>query len=134
LVAFEREMKRFRPYFDLSPDEALAKAKTAPPEEKQVLERFAGRLWGAVQIYYRLSPQQLAAARAGQELQFRVEPGTGELPLPPEIARGVLQSQRDWRMIQKGDSYGLATDEKGEMRTDPATLPLTAVPNLRGKV
>src|SRR5204863_7778043 len=50
LLAFEREMERFRPYLDLSPDEALAKAKTAPPEEKQVLERFAGRLWGAVQM------------------------------------------------------------------------------------
>ena len=36
--------------------------------------------------------------------------------------------------MRKGDSYGIAKDEKGETRTDPETLPLTAVPDLHGKV
>src|SRR5438309_3492452 len=31
-IALEQEIQRYRPYLDLSPDDALARAKTAPPE------------------------------------------------------------------------------------------------------
>src|SRR5206468_5021418 len=41
LLALEQEIERYRPYLDLSPDEALERAKTAPPEQKKLLERFA---------------------------------------------------------------------------------------------
>ena len=34
LLALDREMQAFRPYLGLSPDEALARSKTAPPAEK----------------------------------------------------------------------------------------------------
>jgi RNA polymerase sigma-70 factor, ECF subfamily len=57
LLAFEREIERYRPFLSLSPDEALARARSAPPEEKALLERFAGRGWGAIQMYFRLTPQ-----------------------------------------------------------------------------
>src|SRR5204863_3814109 len=33
-LALERGLERFRPYLDLSPDEALARLKTAPSAEK----------------------------------------------------------------------------------------------------
>ena len=78
LVALEREIERYRPYLDLSPDEALARSRSAPAEEKHLLERLAGYGWGPIQIYFRLSSQELAALRAGQELTFSAEPGTRE--------------------------------------------------------
>src|SRR5207253_353331 len=74
LLALEREIDRFRPYLELSPDEALARAKNAPPEEKPLLERFADRGWGPIQMYFRLSPNDLTAIRAGQWLIFSAEP------------------------------------------------------------
>src|SRR5439155_19786761 len=66
LIALEREIDRYRPYLGLSPDEALARAKNAPPEEKKLLEQFADLGWGPIQMYFRLAPNDLAAIRAGQ--------------------------------------------------------------------
>src|SRR5205809_6229989 len=43
LLAVDREMQRYRPYLELSPDEALAHARTAPPEEKELLQRMGGK-------------------------------------------------------------------------------------------
>src|SRR5207249_128516 len=37
LITLEREMDRYRPYLPLSPDEALVREKTAPPDEKKLL-------------------------------------------------------------------------------------------------
>src|SRR5688572_3725929 len=55
LLALEKEVERYRPHLDLSPDEALAQSKTAPPEEKKLLVRLATEGWGPVQMYFRLS-------------------------------------------------------------------------------
>src|SRR5262249_60043221 len=85
-----------RQFLVLPRDEALARSKTAAPADKQMLEHLAGLGWGPVQMYFRLSPQQQAAVRAGQRLVFAEEPGPGELPLPPDLARGVLQCNRPW--------------------------------------
>src|SRR5205809_2105341 len=70
LIALDREMSQYRPYLSLSPDEALARAQTAGPEEKKWLEQLAGCNWGPIQIYFRLSPQELTALRSGQKLTF----------------------------------------------------------------
>jgi RNA polymerase sigma-70 factor, ECF subfamily len=129
LLALEQEIERYRPFLDLSPDEALARAKTAPPEEKMLLERFADLGWGPIQMYFRLSPHDLAAIRAGQWLIFSAEPRPGEQPLPPEIARGVLQSLREERIIRREDGFGVTTD-----LTDPRGVSLTAVPEMRAQV
>ena len=40
LLALEQEIERYRPFLDLSPDEALARSETASPAEKQILEKF----------------------------------------------------------------------------------------------
>jgi hypothetical protein len=144
LLAVEREMQRYRPYLDLSPEETLARAKTAPPEEKKLLERLAGQGWGPVQMYFRLSPRELAALRSGQHLLFTTgprpalivqhagiwsdEPDLGEPQLPPDVARGVLQRWRQERLARRDDSYA-RTDA-----TDPNGLPLTAVPEARATV
>src|SRR5205807_3804272 len=110
LLALDREMCQYRKYLNLSPDEALARAATARPEEKKLLERYAGQGWGAVQLYFRLSPNELAALRAGQTLtfaapgpeqgggpeihigagmNFSLAPETHPQPLPADVARGV---------------------------------------------
>jgi RNA polymerase sigma-70 factor (ECF subfamily) len=105
LLALEKEIERYRPYLDLSPDEALERLEAAPPVEKKRLEGLAGFTWGSIQMYFRLSSRELAALRAGEELIFSQEPRTGELPLPPALARGVFQSFRDWRVARREDGH-----------------------------
>jgi RNA polymerase sigma-70 factor (ECF subfamily) len=134
LLALEREIEKYRPYLDLSPDQVLARAQTAPPAEKKVLESLGGGrpglglAWGITQMYFRLTPQQLAALRAGEELAFSQEPTSGEQPLPPDVARGVLQSLRTWRLVKTKDGYA------GADLDDPRGVPLTAVPDARALV
>src|SRR5213078_4130045 len=65
LIALDQEMERYRAYRHLSPDEALARAKTAPAEEKKRLESLSGPGWGPIQMYFRLSAEEQAALRAG---------------------------------------------------------------------
>src|SRR5262249_27851288 len=98
LLSLEREIEKYRPYLDLSPDEALARAKSAPPAEKKLLEKLAGFGWGPIQMYYRLSPRDLTALRGGEPLSFNQEPRPGEQPLSADLARRVVQSFRDWRL------------------------------------
>jgi hypothetical protein len=134
LLALEQEIKKYRPYLSLSPDEVLARAKTAPPAEKKVLENLGGGrpglglAWGITQMYFRLTSQELAALRAGEELAFRQEPELGEKLLPPDVARGVLQSLRTWPLLKTKDGYG------GTEPDDPRGIPLTAVPEARALV
>jgi RNA polymerase sigma-70 factor (ECF subfamily) len=134
LLALEREIEKYRPYLDLSPDQVLARARTAPPAEKKLLESLGGGrpglglAWGITQMYFRLTPQQLAALRAGEELAFSQEPTSGEIPLPPDVARGVLQSLRTWRLVKTKDGYA------GADLDDPRGVPLTAVPEARALV
>src|SRR5207244_3864825 len=91
LLALDRELDRYRKYLSLSPEEAEARARTAPAAEKRLLENLGRHGWGAVQMYFRLSRNDLAALRAGQTLSFSAAPKPGEQPLPPDVARGVLQ-------------------------------------------
>src|SRR5262249_25406725 len=132
----DREMQRYRPDLGLTPDEALSRAATARPEEKKLLEKLGGPDWGPVQIYFRLSPNDLAGVRAGPELTFGEPIGPGvvgaepfQQPLPPGVARGVLQSQRDFhiRKTEKGILYGRA-------KTLPDDLPPAAFPGARARV
>jgi hypothetical protein len=134
LLALEREIDQFRPFLSLSPDEVLARAKTAPAAEKPLLEKLAGLGWGPIQMYFRLSPQQQAALRAGQTLTFSEEPKPGEYPLPRDLARGALQCQRTWRVI-KYVNGGVDAAPAGEGDTpDPKSVPLTAVPEVHAMV
>ena len=48
LLSLQREVEKYRPYLDLSPDEARARAETAAPAEKKRLETLAGKGWGVV--------------------------------------------------------------------------------------
>jgi RNA polymerase sigma-70 factor, ECF subfamily len=130
LLALERDMGRYRPYLSLSPDEALARSKSAPPGEKHLLEMLAGYGWGPIQIYFRLSSQELAALRAGQELTFSAEPMPGEQPLPPDIARGVFQSFRDIRFRKRDDAFTFGPADL----IGPGGLHASAVPEVRAMV
>jgi hypothetical protein len=130
LLAMANEMERYRPYLDLSPEEALARSKSAVAGEKKLLEQFANYGWGAIQMYFRLSPQQLAALRAGQQLTFRTDPKSGQLPLPRDLERGVLQCQPYHRLLRRADGN---LDMVGS-NDSPNSLPLTAFPEIHAMV
>jgi hypothetical protein len=132
LLALDREIERYRQYLDLSPDEALVRAKTAPPEDRPLLEHMATNGWGQIQMYFRLSPQQQATLLAGQEVGFSQEPRSGwspplgEQPLPAEVGRGVLQSQRNRRIYVRDGLFHL-----GDAENNPEGMLLAAVPEAR---
>jgi RNA polymerase sigma-70 factor (ECF subfamily) len=116
LLALEQELEKYRPYLQLTPDEMLARSKTAPPAEKKLLETLSGLGYGPIQMYFRLSPQEMAATRAGQWLSFsadsrpdapppprlpaNVGPQPALRPLPSDVARGILQSWRHERIAR----------------------------------
>jgi RNA polymerase sigma-70 factor (ECF subfamily) len=130
LLALEHEIQRFRPYLALSPDEARAQAASAPPMEKPLLEILSGSGWGPIQLYFRLSPQELAALRAGEKLTFSQSPFAGERPLPTEVARGVIQSYRGV-VVRRSDAIPLF-HSAGMAR--PGDVLLTADPLVRARV
>jgi hypothetical protein len=127
LLALEREIDRYRPYLDLLPDEALARAKNAPPQEKKLLETLSGKGWAVIQMYARLSAHDQAALRAGQKIRFMTTPGSGDQPLPPEIQKGVLQVFRDWKVVRDGDRYRMAwePDTPGAVSAESLTVSVT---------
>jgi RNA polymerase sigma-70 factor, ECF subfamily len=133
LLALEQEMSGYRRYLDLSPDQALARARSASPEEKRRLEQLASSGWGPLQLYFRLSPQDQAILRSGQGLTFAMDGelagkvpgligGAGVRPLPPELRQGALQSLRDRRVVRRDGNYQTAPAD------DPGGIPLTAAP------
>ena len=122
------EIERYRPYLDLSPDEALARAKSAGAEEKKLLEKLGGPGWGPLNVYFRLTSQELAALRAGQELKFSAEPRPGEQTLPADLARGVLEDLGRIRLARRDGHVG------GARPDDPDGMPPTAVPEARAEV
>jgi hypothetical protein len=134
LIALDRDMGRYQPYLTLSPDDALARSKTAGEGEKKLLEMMGGAGWGPIQMYFRLSPQEQAALRAGQELKFEAEPGTGGRHLPADIARGVLQSQRQIRIAREPDASGPKFRFADANHPDPDPLPPSAVPDAKAGV
>jgi RNA polymerase sigma-70 factor, ECF subfamily len=146
LLALDREMELYRLLLTLSPDEALARARSAAPEDRKRLEHLSGPGWAPIQMYFRLSPQEQAALRAGQELEFRQEPPSDAAApdttrtLPADIARGILQARRELRIVPKErDSGGVGQDQDGEKfrfarENEPGGLPPSAVPTARAAV
>jgi Putative zinc-finger len=129
LLALDKETERYRPYLQLSPDEALSRAKTAPPNEKKLLENLATHWgWGPIHMYFRLSPQELATLRAEGALAFSTDPYPGQHQLPPDLAHGVLQSWREWHMVKT--DRGFATKSVD----DPTALPVSAFPELGAQI
>jgi RNA polymerase sigma-70 factor (ECF subfamily) len=133
LLSLDRDIERYRPYLGLSPDEAFERAKTAPPAQKKLLEQLSRYGWGPLQMYFRLSRDELRALRAGEHLTFSQEPKPGERPLPPEVANGVLQGLRNWRLKRMGDGYSVYGGDEGAKQM-PDGLPPAAVPEVRAKV
>jgi hypothetical protein len=131
LLALDQEMQKLRPYLSLSPEEIVARAKTAPPAEKKLLEQLGGGEprtalgWGPIQMYFRLSAQELATLRAGEELFFSEGPREGERPLPPDVARGILRAWRMERVSQEGGNWHLTGPN------EPNSFPITSIPGLR---
>jgi Putative zinc-finger len=138
LLSLEREIDRYRPYLDLSPDEALARTKTGArgglsreqPAEKPLLEKLASFGWGPMHMYFRLSRNDLAALRSGQELTFSGAPDPGQQPLPPDLARGVFQSYRGHRVYKERDLSLFSSEDPPR----PDSVPLAAVPEVRARI
>jgi len=128
LLALESQIERYRRYMDLSPEEALARARTAAPGEKEMLENVATMGWGPLQVYFRLSPRDLAALRSGQTLKFGPLPFPDWQPLPAEVSRGVLERWRHERFVRREERY------EGTDAGDANGLPLSAIPEARGLV
>src|SRR5581483_1841462 len=132
LLALDAEMQRYRKYLGLSPDEAMARARTASPEEKKLLERYGGAGWGPTQLYFRLSPNDLSQMRAGKQVTFAAERSRAwqpdHQPLPPELARGTLQTERTTRIIERDGRLVLGGSN------DPEGLPPARVPAARAMV
>src|SRR5262249_30206371 len=106
-----------------SEDGALARAASAPPEEKKLLDYLAGKGWGPAQLYARLTPADVAALRAGQKVSFNAAAGSGARPLPPEMARNVITSLRDYRIVRRGDQFDAAPAEYLPGGLPPSALP-----------
>jgi hypothetical protein len=133
LIALDREIERYRPFLNLSPDEALARSKTATAGEKKILENLGNKGWGPIQMYFRLSRSDLEALRAGQRLRFSQEPGSGEQPLPANVARGVLQSWRDAFLFKRGGVFHVNNAPDSSGAPADALLP-AATPEARARV
>jgi hypothetical protein len=129
LLAVDQEMQRYRPYLGLSPEEARARLATATPVEKPLLEHLARAGWGPVKMYFRLSPRDQDALRAGRRITFRAVPEPGEQPLPPDLERGVLQTMDTHRILLREGRYQSARAEYL-----PQGLPPAAVPEARASV
>jgi hypothetical protein len=125
LLALDDEMNQYRKFLDLSPDEALARTKTAPPEERQRLERLATTGWGPARLWFRLSPDDLARLRAGERVTYSAEPWADddEQALAPELARGGLQALRDARVVLRDGGFRVGDAQSAPEGTPPADLP-----------
>lgn len=129
LLALDQEMGRYRGYLGLTPEEARARAATARDGEKELLTKLGGKPWGALQLYSRLTPADLAALREGQTVTFSVAPQPGERLLPPEMAKSVLEPWSDWRMLVRDGrmKHGIAAEL-------PEGLPPAVVPEAHAVV
>src|SRR5947209_10799746 len=86
-------------------------------------------------MYFRLTPLELAALRSGQTVTFTQEPESGELPLPADLARGVLECLREVHLIRRDDRYDFAPgSQHGPNRSPVAGIPLTTIPEARAGV
>jgi hypothetical protein len=114
LLALDAEMQRYRKYLSLSLDEVVARARTAPPEEKKLLEKLSGLGWGPAHLYFRLSPDDLNRMRSGKDLIYSAEQCQPwhDRPLPPELWRGILESQRDRYIIERNGRFVLPDVDK----------------------
>jgi hypothetical protein len=126
LLALDQVMQEYRDTLGLSPEEIRQRMERADPAEKKRLEMLAGVGWGLVQVYHRLSPQELAALRAGSALTYTPEPQKSELPLPKEVAAGVAQSLAHRRILimEGGVQWGTPADL-------PHGVPPSQVPELK---
>jgi hypothetical protein len=126
LLDLDRSLQEFRRYLDLSPEEIRRRMASAAPEEKKRLETLAGVGWGLVQMYHRLSPQEITALRSGRTLTYAHAPGADEQPLPEEVASQVAQSLSHRRIVLSDDGV-----EWGDAKSHPHGVPPAVVPGLK---
>jgi hypothetical protein len=79
-------------------------------------------------MYFRLSSQEKMALLAGEKLYFSEGPRPGERPLPPDVARGVMQGWRGLSAQKVGDGYRWSDAD------DAGSIPIAQVPGVRASV
>jgi hypothetical protein len=98
LLALDAEMATYHPFLGLTPAQLREKAEAAKGKEQRRLWEMSF-LWGGLQVYSRLTPGQIAALRAGDELWFAPEGtnvshliGARAEPLPKEWREPLLDA------------------------------------------
>lgn len=122
LLALDKEMEKLRDLAKLSPDELRERAKGADGDDKKQLENLA-RYWGAAQLYYNLSPDEMSALRSGQDLQYSSAPGYGAQPLPDNLKAGIFQSMGDIRIDAANGGLSMGPADRVPNGKPPAEVP-----------
>jgi hypothetical protein len=96
LLALDAEMEQYRPYLGQSVEQLQGRLHTARGGERERIERLVQKgNWGAVQLYFRLSPQDRLALSLGEELKFSAEATRPERLIPEQWRGSIL---RAWQM------------------------------------
>jgi hypothetical protein len=122
LLALDEEMAKYQPYLNLTRDELKARQERAAGAEKRPLDVLAGKGWGPVQMYNRLTPAQRLALASGETLSFSTHAGPADLRIPADLRKPILESTG----LTLGTFEGApAVTEKGfgEQGTPLANLP-----------
>jgi hypothetical protein len=127
LLVMDQQLQALRPYRGLTPEELRAKAEAATsPELKKQLQLLAGLGWGPFQLYFRLSPDEMATLRSGNSLRFSSQPGPNDRPLPDDFRLTVLGAFSNYRIWQKGASHGFGPESSvpaGADQYEPKAYP-----------
>jgi hypothetical protein len=91
-LVLDERMQRYRPFLGLPRQQIQARLDRATGQEKQDLQMMAGKGWGPIQMYFRLTPQQQLTLLSGKTLTFSSRPGPNQIPLPADLRRPVLES------------------------------------------
>jgi hypothetical protein len=121
-------MQALRPYLEMTPAQIQAKAEAVTaPEEQEQLRKLATFGWGALQMYFRLSPEEMLALRSEQLLLYSSQPEAKDRPLPAELRLPILEVfSADHRLWRQGDSHGLGPPSSvpvGAEQYEPKALP-----------
>ncbi len=123
LVALDKEMEKYKALAHLSPDEAKARGLSATdPAEKKMYEHLAGVGWGAVQMYASLGPDQLAALRDGQALDFSSADGARGA-LSSSVASGIKQALNGEVWFQNEHFFISNNPAQAAHAVSPASVP-----------
>lgn len=83
LLSLDEKMNRYRPYLDLTPDQAAERARKTDGADRDLLQRLSQPyIWAGVQSYFRLAPGDRSALVAGDTLKLSTQASRPDRQLP----------------------------------------------------